>query len=57
MTLIKCVTCAGTGPVECCGGHMCPGKKDCYDCNGKGKRLSDKDRLRKKELEELMRYK
>ena len=57
MTLVKCKTCNGTGEVACCGGHMCPGTKECYDCDGKGKRLSEKDRKQKEKLMKLMEYK
>ena len=57
MKLIKCKKCKGTGEVACCGGHMCPGTKECFDCNGKGMRLSDKDRKEKAKLQKLMEYK
>lgn len=57
MTLVKCKTCNGTGEVECCGGHMCPGTKQCPDCDGKGKHLSEKDRKQKQKLMKLMEYK
>lgn len=57
MKLEKCKECDGTGRVECCNGHMCPGTKECYDCEGKGKVLSKKDRKRKEELMKLLEYK
>lgn len=55
--LVKCKICKGKGEVECCRGHMCPGTKTCDDCDGKGVRLSEKDRAKKKLLERLMEYK
>ncbi len=57
MQLVPCDACKGTGEVACCGGHMCPGTKECGDCGGKGKRLSEEDRKRKEELEKLLEYK
>lgn len=56
MKLIKCKVCKGSGEVDCCGSHMCPGVKECFDCKGKGKVLSAKDRKLKKKLMELMKY-
>lgn len=56
MRLVKCKECDGTGRVPCCGGHMCPGDKECWDCKGKGKQLSDKDKALKKRLEKLSEY-
>lgn len=57
MKLIKCKSCNGSGIVECCNGHMCPGDKQCFDCNGKGQVLSEKDRKKKEELKKLLEYK
>lgn len=57
MKLVTCKPCKGTGEVVCCGGHMCTGMRKCYDCDGKGKRLSAKDRKQKEKLEKLMEYK
>jgi hypothetical protein len=56
VTLVTCDKCGGTGEVECCNGHMCPGTTKCHVCDGKGKRLSDGDRKLKKALEKLMEY-
>ena len=52
----KCKNCNGTGREECCGDHMCPGDKQCFDCNGEGIVLSDADKARKKTLETLLKY-
>lgn len=57
MTLEECKRCKGTGEEYCCGGHMCPGTKECGGCNGKGKVLSEEDRKRKEELIKLLEYK
>lgn len=57
MELLTCTKCEGTGYVDCCRGHMCPGTKKCYDCDGKGKVLSEKDRKEKEKLKKLMEYK
>lgn len=56
MKLVKCKKCEGTGKVPCCGGHMCPGVTECFDCNGKGKQLSPKDKKLKAKLEKLKNY-
>ncbi len=57
MKLETCRECEGTGKVDCCNGHMCPGTTKCYTCGGKGKVLSKKDRELKAQLEKLMEYK
>lgn len=57
MKLIKCKECNGTGEVYCCGGHMCPGTKTCYACDGKGQQLSKADKKLKEKLSKLMEYK
>lgn len=57
MKLIKCKKCNGSGEVDCCNGHMCPGTKTCFDCEGKGKVLSRQDRKKKELLLKLMEYK
>lgn len=56
MKLVKCKKCNGTGEVACCGGHMCPGMKECFDCNGKGKQLSKEDKKLKAKAERLKDY-
>lgn len=57
VTLVTCNVCNGDREVECCQGHMCPGTKMCYACDGKGQRLSDSDRKLKAALKKLMEYK
>lgn len=56
MKLVKCKKCNGTGEVDCCNGHMCPGFRECFDCNGKGKQLSKKDKKLKALAEKLKDY-
>lgn len=56
MKLIKCKECEGSGEVDCCHGHMCPGTKRCPSCKGKKKVLSEKDRKIKLKLQKLMEY-
>jgi len=55
--LEQCPECEGDGVVDCCGGHMCPGTRECWTCDGKGKVLSKEDRKRKEELKKLLEYK
>lgn len=50
LELVHCKECDGEGRVECCREHMCPGTRKCYNCDGKGKHLSEKLR----ELKELL---
>ena len=57
MKLVECKECKGTGRVECCGGRGCSDTRQCFDCGGKGKRLSKQDLKRKRELEKLLEYK
>lgn len=57
ITLVKCKTCKGTGYVDCCNDHMCPGHRECYECDGKGKHLTEKLRKLKKKLEKLQGFK
>lgn len=56
MKLEQCPECKGDGVVDCCGGHMCPGTRECWTCGGKGKVLSKEDRKRKEKLKKLMKY-
>lgn len=55
--LERCESCEGTGEVECCRSHMCPGTKKCFDCDGKGKVLTAKYKKLKNKLLKLMEYK
>ncbi len=57
MKLVKCKECDGTGIVDCCGGHMCPGTKTCRACDGRGKQLSKADKKLKEKLSKLLEYK
>lgn len=56
MKLVKCKICRGAGTIVCCNGHMCPGFKQCFDCNGKGKQLSEKDKKILAQAEKLKGY-
>ena len=54
--LIPCNVCNGAGRVECCGSIECRGFTLCHHCSGKGERLYEIDRERKKTLENLLKY-
>lgn len=57
MKLVKCESCQGTGRAYCCSDYYCPGDRECYKCDGKGKVLSPEDKKRKEELLKLLEYK